>query len=160
MFKTGKHAHYPCFPLVGVAILTVAIGLYMFSSTSFLPWLRYRSISDWYPQPAVVRVAIRADSSYGLRVVPASTQWRLAVTHLGDTMKFYRYTESYFLEEPLVLTGLDTSIVSLAHATLLPKRIGQTVGVLNLRFMTDSLFLYVTLHKGSLIISGGNAYAH
>ena len=140
--------------VVILLVLLVIVGPYHYSSDRFLPWMRYRSVSERY---GFVRYNLTTtqtnDGKYLLGISSTKRIVRVLVPWFGDTVRSTMYMDGLGPPEGLTdVTGYDTNIISTSGGTLFPKQPGTTKLFARLTSGVDSIYVQVSREQCGLAI--------
>jgi hypothetical protein len=128
--------------IIILASITIFIILYLLSSEEFLPWLRYRSITQWSNETNVYRseISIAPDSNYRLFAHYSGNSQRVLIPWFGDSIDVLRHQDGIITDIPSKnIKGYDTSILTLSGDQILPHKVGKTRFIIYFKNGIDTL---------------------
>ncbi len=132
-------------------------GLIAASDEEFLPFLRYRHITDWSPIVVTytVEVVHAQDETYRLIVSTCAAKKRVLHPWLGDSVKVIKYEDGFrIIEADRDVSGFDSAIVSFSGNQVIPRKEGTTQAIVKLPNNNEIVQLEVVREDWGLAVYG------
>jgi hypothetical protein len=132
--------------VIVLASNAIIVVLFCLSSVEFLPWLRYRAITQWSSERNVYKPEIRVatDSTYRLIVSYSTYSQRVLIPWFGDSIDVMRIQDGFLkLDARKDVAGYDSNTVILTGNQIVPKKIGKTQFIIKLPNLVDTLSVEV-----------------
>ena len=124
------------------------------SSDEFLPFLRYRTVSEWTPAPDIYTPEVVAgyDSTYRLVMKYSIVCERMLISWFGDSIRVTMISNRSFKIDPSTLSGFDSSIIHIEDNQIIPIKAGKTNIFVKVWTKLDTLRIGVKKQDSVLVV--------
>jgi len=140
------------FAILGLVVLVIG---FVVSSADFLPYLRYRSVSEWSSVQVGcdIRLEHAQDSSCHVLALCSESRWRVLTPWIGDSSKILHIEDFIRIPNAVEELPLDgRMVIRIDGNRVIPLRPGRTRLRVVLPFETDTLSVAVEQSDFGLLV--------